>query len=328
MSNIVKLSALGIVGGTCIAAAVFTIAKPALSKIVAVASSTSAAPQDISSIVAAAKSGAIINVPTGDHGPLVIDSMNFSSPVTIRADNASFESILIRGSANLIIEGGTVRGGPNVRYGISIDKASSLAIQDMIITGAIRGIVVNRSHKIDIKRNMLTGLRSDGINLAESREILVEANVCRNFNPIPSIYDNAGKLVKDGDHADCIQAWSRSTTAPVSDIVVRGNAMDGNLQGIFFGNHSRNGVNDGGFDRIMIENNRVNVSVPNAIMVKEGRWVTIRNNEVITIPGSRLKNGAGPVVKATIKLVDSINAVACNNEISAIPTGFGTERCR
>ncbi len=57
---------------------------------------------DINQIVGAAKSGATITLPRGNYGPLVISNKNFDKPVTIIADAATIESIVIRRSSNIV----------------------------------------------------------------------------------------------------------------------------------------------------------------------------------------------------------------------------------
>jgi len=288
---------------------------------------TTAAP-NYNQIIATAQPGATIVLPSTFTGPLVITGRHFSKPITIKASATTLPSIVIRDSSNIIVEGGTVIGGPNVMYAVHIDRAKAVTVRGMTLTNAVRAIVIYRSESIGIYQNKMTGLRSDGVNIAESRKVVVEGNSCSNFNPIKPIYDAAGVLIKDGDHPDCIQSWSRPTSPPNSDILIRGNTMTGAMQGIFLGNHIRNGVNDGGFDRVVIENNFVNVSFPNGILIADARGLRAVNNEILTIPGSMLKNGAGPRVKAALKSVRNFSVVACGNIVQAVPTGFGTAPCR
>lgn len=277
--------------------------------------------------IANAQPGATIVVPEAFNGQLVITGKHFSSPVTIRNESSLVQAIVVRDSSNIIIEGGAVTGGTGVLYAVHIDRAKSVAIRGMTLTNTVRGIVINQSEAIGVFQNRLTGLRTDGVNIAASRNVLVEGNSCSNFNPIPAVYDEAGNLVKDGDHPDCIQSWSVSTSPPNSDLVIRGNSMTGNMQGIFLGNKVRDGIDDGGYDRVVIENNFVNISQPNGIAIEGGRVVRMVNNEIQTIDGSRLLNGAGSLVKAALKAIASTDVVACGNIVEAVPTGFGTAPC-
>ncbi|NJS14111.1 MAG: hypothetical protein HC788_05205, partial [Sphingopyxis sp.] len=202
----------------------------------------------------------------------------------------------------------------------------AINVRKMTITGTMRGIVVRQSQGVGLYQNKLTGLRSDGVNIAESQRVVVEGNSCANFNPIAALYDADGTKIVDGDHPDCVQAWSRSTSAPTADVVIRGNSMTGHMQGIFFGNHIRDGVGDGGFDRIVVENNYMNISRPNGIYMTDARTVRIVNNEVQTIPGSTMKAGTY-VVRSNIKSIRNINIIACGNIVGAQPTSFGTQPC-
>jgi hypothetical protein len=81
--------------------------------------------------------------------------------------------------------------------------------------------------------------------------------------------------------------WSRPTAPPVADVIIRRNRIEGDTQGIGLHNHVRDGVDDGGFDRILIEDNIINVSRTNAIDLANGRESIIRNNKVTTLPGAK-----------------------------------------
>jgi len=110
----------------------------------------------------------------------------------------------------------------------------------------------------------------------------------------------------------------------VADIVIRGNVMEGEMQGIFLGNHVRKGVDDGGFDRITIENNEVTVSFPQGIGLFDARDSVVRNNTVRTIPGSTLPNGKR--VRANLRVTGTGNRV-CGNKVTAIPKHSASRPC-
>lgn len=283
--------------------------------------------RDVITRIRDAGPGDNIIVPSTFTGPLVITNKNTAAPITVRIESSTLENIVVRGSSNIILEGGKVIGGPTVTRGVSIENSKSIVIREMTVTGAVRGIIVERSQSVGVFNNILTELRTGGVIVAESQNLVIEGNSCTNFNPKPKIYAADGTVLQDGDHPDCIQAWSRSTTAPSADILIRGNRMVGKMQGIFLGNHIRNGIDDGGFDRVIIESNYVDVSYPMGISVTGLRVGRIVGNEVRTIEGSRLTNGTGYLISATISAFSSTNVVACDNIVQARPTGFGTQPC-
>ena len=276
--------------------------------------------------IAAAKSGETINVKPGNYGPITLSNLRFAKPVRLLAGGANFSGIVLRDIAGIEWIGGTVTGPGGRSYGINIASSRNVRIESMTITGAHRGIVIDRSANVAIVGNRLTGLISDGIDIALSHGVRVERNSCRNFSPTPAVYDAAGKNIKDGDHPDCIQAWSRPTAPPTSDLTIIGNDIEGRMQGIFLGNHVRNGVDDGGFDRVVIRGNRMKIAVGNGIAVGGGRNVLVTDNDVGTIPGSMLPNRPIPI-KASIR-INGEGAVACGNRVEAVPQGVGTQPCR
>lgn len=264
----------------------------------------------------AAKGGETIKLQAGDYGYLVLPQKRFSRPVTLDAREARFAGLVANDLAGLVVRGGTIQGsGERKTVALDIRRSANVRIEGMQISAAHRGIMVDRSEDIELVGNSLTGLISDGINIALSRRVRVEGNRCRDFNPAPAIFDPNGVRLKDGDHPDCIQAWSRPEVPPVSDIVVIDNDIEGQMQGIFFGNHVRGGVDDGGFDRITIKNNRVVVAHPNGIRLIDGRDSLVTGNQVATVPGAVLPGGKP--VKAMLN-VSGERTIACGNRVEVL----------
>ncbi|WP_171003921.1 NosD domain-containing protein [Sphingopyxis sp. L1A2A] len=285
---------------------------------------------DVDREIASARGGETIALPVDMTGVLTIRRKTFSPAITIDAKAATLSGIVLDQVDGVVIKGGTIIGPGGRSYGVSIRSSANIRIADMQITGAHRGVVVNESHDIALTGLNLVGLISDGINIALSRKVLVERNRCRDFRPNIATFDATGKRIRDGDHPDCIQAWSRPAAPPVSDISVIGNDMDGAMQGIFFGNHVRGGVDDGGFDRILIKDNFVRVSYPHAIALFDVRGATITGNRISTVPGAMLPNRPHRPVVARMNLRGS-GIEACGNSVQRVgrePQNPGTSRCR
>lgn len=274
-----------------------------------------------------AKPGSVIIWPAGDGQTLTIVGKRFDPAITIDGSKASFSAISIRDSSGIHIKGGTVIGQGRPSVGVRIQYSSRVTIEGMTVTGAHTGIIAGGSEDVIIKNNQLVGLISDGIQIPLSRRVLIEGNSCADFSPAPKVYDAAGKIVTDGDHADCIQSWSRPKMSPVADIKIINNRMEGQMQGIFLGNKIRNGVDDGGYDRILIEGNRVRVARWHGISVDSARGVTVRNNHISTIPGSFMSTPPYQRISARLAIKGSSDVIACENIVETKTNSFGLEKC-
>ena len=283
-------------------------------------------PDNLASRLNSATGGAVIRLSPGDYGTITIPRKVFTPAIRIDARQAMFRGLVLNGASGVEVVGGTVVGPGGRSYGISLRDAARVRIEGMTIRGAHRGIVVSNSSDIALVGNMLIGLISDGIDIALSQRVLVERNTCRGFTPTPAIYDASGTRLKDGDHPDCIQAWSRPTAPPTSDLTIIGNVTEGEMQGIFLGNHVRAGVDDGGFDRIVIRDNRVQVGMPNGIVIGNGRDSIVVDNEVRSVTGSILSVARPIRVKANLRVSGSRNVV-CGNHVFDVPEATGAQPC-
>lgn len=275
-----------------------------------------------------ARDGAVIKLERKDYGVVTVPSASHASPVQIDARGARFGGLVLRGVSGLSIAGGTIVGPGGRSYGISISGSDNIKISSMTITGAHRGIVINKSHDVSLLSNTLTGLLSDGIDIALSHKILVRGNNCTKFSPTMDSYDGTGKLLKGGgDHPDCIQAWSRPEAPPTSDLTIEKNRIEGQMQGIFLGNHVRDGVDDGGFDRVIIRDNVIKVSMYHGIAVGNARDTTVTGNIVSTLPGGLNPKHPEQPVRAWIRVIGG-NAVACGNIVTDYPLIPEARPCR
>lgn len=272
------------------------------------------------SSIAGLAPGKTVVLPAGDHPQIRIVRETFDPPVIIDASRSKVRGVLLRNVSGVIIKGGTIvapegkhPSRPVAGYAVSIRNSQNVSLQNMEITDAARGVVIGTSEGIKIQKVNFHDLRSDGLNIALSRKVLVEDIRCHDFSPNPKKYDSSGKMIKDGDHPDCVQAWSRPSHPPVSDVVIRRVIARGNMQGIFFGNQVRKGKDDGGYDRILIEDNDIKVQFPHGITLRSARDSIVRNNAVDTIPGGRHQF-------TTIRMSRQVNAIGCGNKVKG-PAG-------
>jgi hypothetical protein len=277
-------------------------------------------PESLKSVLLLAKGGDTIVLGPGNYSSISIANRTFDGRLVIDAKAATIEGMYVNQVEGLEIRGGDFRLPPpvvkastgNLNYGaaLRLDNVKNVRLTELTVTGpggppdvadapfgegdgvklfigadvhitASRfsglknGLALGRVDGFEITRNVFSGLRSDGISLGEGHNGLVQGNECR------------GTRIRDKEHPDCIQLFSRPTSPPTADIVIRGNRAEGATQGIFLGNHTRDGVSDGGFDRILIEDNDLNVAFPNAIALIDGRASVVRNNRIQTFPGAQ-----------------------------------------
>ena len=233
-----------------------------------------AAAGDVDELIASAQPGDVVKLPAGSLGLVTIRERSWSRPLTVDARKSRLRMVL-DGVHNLHILGGTYadandtgRGG----YALSVENSSGIRIQDARFTNATRGLVVGRSEDLVLQNLEFVDMRAEGINLGLSRRVKIRGVRCSRFNPVPP------------DHPDCIQAWSRPSAPPSADIEVSDVFVEGSMQGVFFGNHVRNGVDDGGFDRITIRRDHVTTSFTNAIALFDCRNCTIVDNVAWSLP--------------------------------------------
>lgn len=177
--------------------------------------------------------------------------------------------------------------GQGNNYGLSLTDCTNVRVFECPIVGFARGIVASRVKDFDFSANRFAGMKIDGINLAQ----------CWGGN----VGDNDFTEPDTGDaHPDAIQLWSRPTmrladgrtvpAPPTSDIVIARNRVKGMLtQGITAFNHIRNGVDDGGFDRITIVANKIEVGMPQGLALYNARASAVLHNDIRTLDGSRYK---------------------------------------
>lgn len=279
-----------------------------------------ATPATLSAALAKAGDGDTIVLEPGVYTGVMISNRTFQTPLILEARGATLEGLRAKNVSGLTIKGGEFRVPPPATkastgqqmYGgaTRFDNVSRLTITDGVFTGPGAppsstsgpfgegygvfvvtgsditvtggqfqglkgGVIMNRVDGFKVTGNRIVGSRADGIALGESRNGLIENNQCLGFR------------IRDKEHPDCIQLWSRPTSPPTSDVVIRGNRAEGNMQGIGMFNHARNGVDDGGYDRIVIENNDMLVGYPHGIALMNARDSVVRNNRVRTFPGAK-----------------------------------------
>ncbi len=261
------------------------------------AATGTATPETLQSMLNSARSGDTITLAAGDYPPIHVEDKKWSPAVTIEARAGRMTQVGFNGVSGLVWHGGTFDGKDTLRTAWSAGTSDHVTVEGLTLTHYTRnGIVIGDSSDMRIANNLISDSGSDGIDVATSRRVVIDHNECR--APAPT----------DGAHPDCIQLWSRSTAPPVADVTITNNTISGNTQGITMFNHIRNGVDDGGFDRIRVEDNHVSVAQWHGISLYACRACVVRRNRVDTIPNGR--------IQAWIKFIES-DVEACGNVVSA-----------
>lgn len=228
-------------------------------------------PETFGAALADAKGGETIQLTRGDYGRIELRGRSFPAGLVIEAPADAELSISLQNVDGVTLRGGTLahaRGAGALGYGAHILDSRNIVFDGVAATDSTRGVVINRSQDITLLNTSLFGLRSDGIDIAASQRVIVDGATCEDFSPA------------DGDHPDCIQAWSADGNI-VSDVLVTNVRAEGAMQGIFFGDQQA-----GGFDRVRIINNRVTAAFGNGVAVAECRTCEVIGNTVSTYPGS------------------------------------------
>ena len=172
-------------------------------------------------------------------------------------------------------------------YGLSFLRCRNVRVIGCDFEGFGRGVVLSLCSGFTVAANRFRAMKVDGVNVAQSWRGVVADN---DFTD-----PDTGEA-----HPDAVQLWSRPTmrladksivpAPPTSDIVIARNRVRGMLtQGVTAFNHIRDGVDDGGFDRITITANEIAVGMPQALALYSGRNCIVTDNRVSTLDGAKTR---------------------------------------
>jgi len=237
----------------------------------------------LAAAISAALSGATITLePGSDCAAFKVRDRDFGNAgLTLVLDGATVRGIEVLRSRGVRIQGGTLRA-PDGKFGVALNgysirirDSAFVTVQDAWFTDARIGAVIVDSQNIRLLDNEFSGVRSDGVNIARTSRVRVENNRMFDFSPIRRTCtfpdgtvevgwfskqdcENGGGVWKDGDHPDGVQMWDS-----VTDVQVIGNELSGEMQGI-----GRLGTLGSGIFRIVVDNNRMNLSFPRGISLE------------------------------------------------------------
>lgn len=238
--------------------------------------------------------------------------MSDSTNITIT--NSTFDGDVPTGVSS-------VDDGVGTGYGLFVRGSSNIKLDSNEFHTFRIGITFAETTGIEITNNNIHSMRSDGMNMLEVQNVLIEDNYLHDFEG----------AIGSGDHRDMIQFWTGYTDAPSTDIIIRGNLLDigeGDwTQSIFM----RNDLVDQGlagsemfYQNILIENNTIYNGHLHGITIGETNGLVIRNNSVIQAEG---RDGLqeGGIGVPVINLADSSTNVQVVSNIAGGLMGFGDQ---
>lgn len=157
---------------------------------------------------------------------LVLENLVFDYTFTPgdRRHMRPFQIISSRGVTvrHCLFDGDVARGvstrsdGFGTAFGLTMRRSDQVTLESSEIRGFFRGLVVASSSHINILGNDLHDIRMDGMNFAQVDGVRIERNYIHDFR----------RSLTSGDHADMIQFWTKGTTEPSRDIVIRDNVLN------------------------------------------------------------------------------------------------------
>ena len=182
------------------------------------------------------------------------------------------------------IEGDVARGlgfpadGHGYGIGLNLRDCRDVQIEGNLIRGFWRAVAIRESARLVLRDNEITRIRMDGLTFAQVGHVLIEGNHIHDFD----------RVDVPEDHADMIQIWTASTTAPSHDILIRGNLLNSGqslwTQSIWMRNERVDGGEAGRemfYRNIAIEDNLILNAHLHGIGIGETDGLVIRGNTML-----------------------------------------------
>ena len=203
-------------------------------------------------------------------------------------DGIRFTHNVFRG----IAEGYVPVGASRAENMMSVSNTKNFVFEHNEVSNFFHGLYVGRSEGATIRDNDIHDMQGDGMRFSQMKNVLIENNRLHDF------------LGSDAavNHNDYIQFWTANTTAPSTDIVIRGNVIlsgDYQPQAIFMRDDQGDaGVTGLRYQRVTIEDNVIYNSNVHAITMIGADGLTIRGNTILEHPAGTAA-AAISVTKAT-----------------------------
>lgn len=165
---------------------------------------------------------------------------------------------------------GNFRDGYGTGSGLFVRGSKDIAIENNEFINWETALKVMESDQVDLLNNEISKSSSDGINLAQVTNTLVEGNYIHDFDASPFTLA----------HKDMIQVWTEGTSSSTENLTIRGNILDSGAgvftQSIYMFNEDNILYRD-----ITIEDNVIRNAQKHGITIEDARGVDISNNTLI-----------------------------------------------
>lgn len=289
MTPIGRLAAAGAIAALCIAVGGCAAADGEV-RTVRIANAA-----DLRRALASSRDGQTLVLAPGDYGLITIERRRFTQPLRLIAGEARLQ-LVIRLSSGIELHGGRMNdlvGRGPAGYAINISRSDHVSIEAARISRSNRGIVIGASSDVVVRNIAMTGMIIDGIDIGSSQRVAIHRINCENF-------------ASGTAHPDCVQMWSRPAGV-TSDILIADSTSTGaGMQGFTGFNHVRNGIDDGGFDRVTMTRNTVIGSFPQGIALYDCRFCVVTRNRTRRVIGAphRVSINVGRCHECTVESND------------------------
>lgn len=262
-------------------------------------------PSTLAAVLKAAKPGdRIVLAQNRLYGDVTLPPADHAEPVEIDAAGAKLRTLTIRGTSGWRWQGGLIEAPEAANRALLVIEAKRIGVAGVRFDGGLNAGQVIYSSDVMLRGNIVTGMVSDGFDIAASQRVGIVGNTITDFASREAVWKD-GVLIKDAPHADGIQLWSLPGREPTSDVLILGNRIHGRTQGIaHFWHVSQNRPKA---FRVTVERNEVTVPSAWGIGMLDVEGAVVRWNTVRTLANER-------GLKA--RIFTAADAVVEGNEVS------------
>ncbi len=262
--------------------------------------------EELSAVLSSGVSGITIKLEAGDYVGIDISNINPDLEIVITSadlnNQARLSDLHIDGSSNLTFDAidfvansasevgyfivdvddssnisfknslfgmGTEDLRDSGKIGISVADSNNISISENEFTWLTRGAGFDNVDGLEVNKNYIHNLRSDGFNFVAVKNTNIINNEFYDMHP------------SEGDHPDYIQFWTTGAPTGSSNVLISGNFMaqsgGGDSQGIFIKDED-----NVGHSNFIIENNIIYQSAYNGIAVSGIDGLVLRENTVVS----------------------------------------------